>query len=178
MIVAKIQFFISCITIVIICSYVSLCLFVKMTEITREMLVGVLDSKLEEKLKPIYQSIGEVKASLKFLSDKYDSADKRVSELEIKCQTVVQENTFLKAEVLRLSRSLDSVSKEMHNMSQYGRCDCCEISGLPVEHGKDTKKLEISLPSLMDLKLTRVIYLSSIVYQIIYHTDTGQCESR
>jgi hypothetical protein len=33
------------------------------------MLVDVLDSKLEEKLKPIYESIGEVKASLKFLSD-------------------------------------------------------------------------------------------------------------
>jgi hypothetical protein len=34
------------------------------------MLVDVLDTKLEEKLKPIYDSIGEVKASLKFLSDK------------------------------------------------------------------------------------------------------------
>ena len=51
------------------------------------MLVDVLDSKLEEKLKPIYESIGEVKASLKFLSDQYDSVDKHVGELEIKCQT-------------------------------------------------------------------------------------------
>ena len=71
-----------------------------MTQITREMLVNVLDSKHEEKFKPIYESIGEVKASWKFLSKNYDSVDKRVSELEIKCKTVVQENTFLKAEVL------------------------------------------------------------------------------
>jgi hypothetical protein len=42
----------------------------------------------------------------------------------------------------------------VHNMNQYGRCDCCEISGLPVKHGKDTKKLIISLSSLIDLKLT------------------------
>jgi regulator of replication initiation timing len=111
-----------------------------MTQITREMLIDVLDTKLEEKLKPIYDSIGEVKASLKFLSDKYDSVDKRVGELEIKCQTVVQENTFLRAEVLRFSRSLDDVSNEIDNMNQYGRRDCCEISGLPVEHGEDTNK--------------------------------------
>lgn len=125
-----------------------------MTQITREMLVDVLDTKLEEKLKPIYDSIGEVKASLKFLSDKYDSVDKRVGELEIKCQTVVQENTFLRAEVLRLSRSLDDVSNEIDNMNQYGRRDCCEISGLPVEHGEDTNKLVINLGSQMGLNLT------------------------
>ena len=125
-----------------------------MTQITREMLVDVLYSKLKEKLKPIYESIGEVKASLKFLRDKYDPVDKHVGELEIKCQTVVQENTFLRAEVLRLSRSLDDVSNEIDNMNQYGRRDCCEISGLPVEHGEDTNKLVINLGSQMGLNLT------------------------
>lgn len=125
-----------------------------MTHITREMLVDVLDSKLEEKLKPIYESIGEFTASLKFLSDKYDSVDKRVGELETKCQMIAQENTFLKTEVLRLSRSLNDTLHDIDNMNQYGRRDCCEISGLPVEHGEDTNKLVINLGSQMGLALT------------------------
>ena len=39
-------------------------------------------------------------------------------------------------------------------MNQYGRRDCCEISGLPVEHGEDTNKLVINLGSQMGLNLT------------------------
>ena len=80
-----------------------------MTQITREMLVDVLDTKLEEKLKPIYDSIGEVKASLKFLSDKYDSVDKRVR------WRIGNKMSNGRAEVLRLSRSLDDVSYEIDN---------------------------------------------------------------
>jgi hypothetical protein len=60
----------------------------------------------------------------------------------------------LRAEVLRLSRSLDDVSNEIDNMNQYGRRDCCEISGLLVEHGEDTNKLVINLGSQMGLNLT------------------------
>jgi hypothetical protein len=39
-------------------------------------------------------------------------------------------------------------------MNQYGRRDCCEISGLLVEHGEDTNKLVINLGSQMGLNLT------------------------
>ena len=91
---------------------------------------------------------------MKFLSDKYDSVDKRVCELEIKCQTVAPENSFLRTEVQTLSRALDDVSNEIDNTNQYGRRDCCEISGVPVEHGEDTNKLVINLGSQMGLKLT------------------------
>jgi peptidoglycan hydrolase CwlO-like protein len=54
-----------------------------------------------EKLKPIVQTVNELKDSLQFLSDKYDSVNKRVDELESKYNSVQQENKFLRAEILK-----------------------------------------------------------------------------
>ena len=92
-----------------------------MTQVTREILKEILENKLNEKLKPICESMTALKDSLEFLSDKYDSVDKRVKELEEKYLRIILENKFLTVEVSRLSESLNHVSAEMDNMNQYGR---------------------------------------------------------
>jgi uncharacterized coiled-coil DUF342 family protein len=86
--------------------------------------------KFWRKAQPIVQTVNELKDSLQFLSDKYDSVNKRVDELESKYNSVQQENKFLKAEILKLSKVSDDLDKNVDAMNQYGRCDCCEISVL------------------------------------------------
>jgi hypothetical protein len=123
------------------------------TQVTREILEEILENKLNEKLKPICESMIALKDSLEFLSDKYDSVDKRVEELEEKYLRIIRENKFLTVEVSRLSESLNHVSAEMDNMNQYGRRECCKISGLPVEPSEDTNDLIIKVGSLMGVEL-------------------------
>lgn len=65
----------------------TLIVLVSMTQVTREILEDILDKKLEEKLKPICESMVKLKDNLKFLSDEYYSIDKRVRELGAKCQS-------------------------------------------------------------------------------------------
>lgn len=123
------------------------------SSITKETFEDILDRKLEENLKPICESMNELKECMKFLSDKYDSIDKRTGELESKYQQVIQDNKFLVAEVTRLSRSLNDTATEINDMNQYSRRECCEITGLPVEPSENTNNLVIKVGSLMGVAL-------------------------
>ncbi|XP_028412580.1 uncharacterized protein LOC114535474 [Dendronephthya gigantea] len=124
-----------------------------MTQITKEILEEILEKKLDEKLSPIVQTVNDLKDSMQFLSDKYDSVNNRVDELESKYNLVQQENKFLKAEILKLSKVGDDLAKNVDAMNQYGRRDCSEISGLPVEPHEDTNQLVIRVANLMGVHI-------------------------
>ena len=88
---------------------------------------------------------------MNFLSDRFDNVLQRQSDLETNCDSVKDENRHLKAEVLRLSGILERHSTELNEIEQYSRCECVEISGLPVEAEENTTDLAIKVASLMDL---------------------------
>jgi hypothetical protein len=53
-----------------------------------------------------------------------DTQDKTIKETK-------QENSFLKAEVLRMSGVAKSHADNLNNIEQYLRRDCLEIHGIP-----------------------------------------------
>lgn len=123
------------------------------TAMTPDEFVKILDKKLEEKLKPFYRAVDELKLSVDFVSEKFDSLTKRVLDIEGKYKEVLLENTSLKDEVLRLTNITNQHAKEMNEMEQYTRRDCVEISGIPVQQHEDTKDLVIQVGSLMGLDI-------------------------
>ena len=123
--------------------------------LSTEALVTILDKKLEEKLRPFHEAMDDLKQSVDFVSEKFDSLANRVSDVEEKCKDVQTENIFLKAEVLRLSNVIKQHSESLSNIEQYSRRDCIEISGIPEEPGEDTNELTIKIGSLMGLNIDK-----------------------
>ena len=117
--------------------------------------IEALEAILEKKFGPIRDSIHELTNAVSFLSNKFDSIDKRVSEMEHNLKEVDKENSFLKAEVFRLSKAFLDVTEKINNIEQYSRRECCEIAGIPVQTGEDTNDLVIKVGSLMGVDLEK-----------------------
>ena len=66
-------------------------------------------------------SIDELKGTVQFLIDKFDSVTKKVQELEEKLLIHDQENKHLKTEVSRLSTRIARCEEEINNLQQYSR---------------------------------------------------------
>ena len=117
--------------------------------------IEALEAVLHESLAPIRDSLQQLTDTVNFLSEKFDSIEKRISMLESKTQDTVKENKFLKAEVLRLSNVLNDLNGEINELEQYSRRDCCEISGIPELPSENTTKLVTKIGSLMGLKIDK-----------------------
>ena len=85
----------------------------------------------------------DLKESVNFVSEKFDSLTSRVTDVQEKCKEALTGNKFLKAELLRLSNVIKQDSETLNNIEQYSRCDCIEISGIPEESDEDTNELTI-----------------------------------
>ena len=58
----------------------------------------------------------DLKQSVNFVSEKFDSLTMIVSEVEEKCEEALTENKFLKAEILRLSNVVKQRSEDISNI--------------------------------------------------------------
>ena len=54
------------------------------TALTTEALIIILDKKLEENLRPFHRAMDDLKQSVNFMSDKFDSLTNKVSEVDEK----------------------------------------------------------------------------------------------
>jgi septation ring formation regulator EzrA len=106
-----------------------------------------LEAIFDAKLKPIGDTVVEMNDSMKFLNTSFEEVKIKVSNLENKIDEVTKENDFLKQESLKLSKEnaklvnvINILSKEINDIQQYQRRDCCEITGLPVLPGENTNR--------------------------------------
>ena len=97
---------------------------------------------------------------MKFLNTSFEEIKAKVGNLENRLDDVVKENKFLKQESSRLSKEntnlvnlTNNLSRDLNDIQQYLRRDCCEITGLPVVHGENTNDLVKRVGLLMDLEL-------------------------
>lgn len=115
--------------------------------------LDAFEALLERKIGPLRETMADLKDSVNFLSHRFDTMESKVSSLECKVQEVDKENKFLKAEVLRLSKTISEVEEVMSDMQQYTRRECCEIAGIPMQPGEDTNDIVVRIGSLMGLEL-------------------------
>ena len=119
-----------------------------------------LESIFDQKLKPISDSIGEMNESMKFLNSSFEEIKSKVGSLEDNLNKVVKDNRFLQQETLRLSDEnkklsnlANGLSKELNDIQQYLRRDCCEITGIPPVQNESTDEIVIKIALLMGLNL-------------------------
>ena len=119
-----------------------------------------LESIFDQKLKPISDSIGEMDESMKFLNSSFEEIKSEVGSLEDNLNEVVKDNRFLQQETFRLSEEnkklsnlVNGLSKELNDIQQYQRRDCCEITGIPPVQDESTDEIVIKIALLMGLNL-------------------------
>ena len=78
-----------------------------------------------------------------------------MERLQLKADTVVEENKQLKAEVFSLRNELEMQKGITNNLEQYTRRDCFEIAGIPEREGEDTNDLVVKVGQLAGIKIDR-----------------------
>lgn len=108
---------------------------------------------LKDKIDELHKSVGEMAASLSFLSDKYDELNLKVERLEEEKRETTEESTRLKQEIFILSRDLATQRDIVDNFEQYSRRDCLEIRGIPVSKPENTDKIIRDLGSMIGVDI-------------------------
>ena len=111
--------------------------------VTEDSLKRILDNKfkpLELKIKGIVQSID-------FMSAKQSAIEETNLLLE-------KENDLLKNQVYTLQNQVQQLSGSVNDLKQYGRRECLEIRGVPVQRDEDIEELICSIADLVQVPIT------------------------
>ena len=88
---------------------------------------------LDMKLKPLGEKIEGLVKSVEFISSQYDELLIKHQNMEaINCE-LQKENELLRNEVLDLRNQSEQMWDKVDDLEQYGRRDCLEIRGIPVQ---------------------------------------------
>jgi regulator of replication initiation timing len=107
-----------------------------------EQFIKILDEKLEEKFEqkitPLSQTIVDLKSKVEdvvehitFINAKYDELYLKLEASEKENKSIMEENKILKMSIQQLERSVTTLD-QAHDLEQYGRRECIEISGIPL----------------------------------------------
>ena len=117
--------------------------------ITEESLVKILD----QKLKPLEDKMEGLVKSVEFISAKYDELLIKHQYIEEMSNGLVKENQLLKKQVFNLQNQSEQMCVNFNELEQYGRQDCLEIRGIPVQEGEDTDTLVCSIGNLVNVNI-------------------------
>ena len=135
-----------------------MCIFCLIMSVTLESLEVLLDKKFSEfeasVLKPIMVSIEEIKASINFLSVKYDDLDKAVKDLEKQNKILQLENSSLKVQLLAQAKEINQHHDLLNEYEQYSRRECLEISGIPQRPRENTNQIVIDIGEAIGVDIT------------------------
>ena len=108
---------------------------------------------LDKKLKPLGEKIEGLVKSVEFISSQYDELLIKHQNMEaINCE-LQKENELLRNEVLDLQNQSEQMWDKVDDLEQYGRRDCLEIRGIPVQKDENTDDLIISIGNLVNVNI-------------------------
>ena len=117
--------------------------------ITIESIEAILDKKFKEfdvdVLKPMKESIKDLKVSLNFMSQQYDNLMKSVKKLQDDNKTLQVENSTLRKQLLAATNDLNLQKDALNEYEQYSRRDCPEFSGIPKRATENTNQIVINI---------------------------------
>ena len=106
--------------------------------ITLDMPEKTLERILDRKIRPLHQTIDELRESMSFISRQFDDLNTKQKNLSQEMENVKKENKQLKAEVLNLSHGLHQQQWKLDELEEYSGRDCVEIRGIPQDpHRKE-----------------------------------------
>ena len=112
-----------------------------------------LERILDKKLKPLEQKMEGLVQSIEFISAKYDEMSIKHKNMEAIVSELQRENYLLRNEVLDLRNRSEQISDQIDDLKQYGRRDCVEIRGVPVQKDGSTDELVCSIGNLVNIKI-------------------------
>lgn len=134
------------------------------SDISKEGLQSILSNLLDEKLQPftdkldkVCKEMSDLRSSVEHINHQFDMLKNKLENQEKATKEVKLENSFLKAEVLRLSGVVKSHADNLNNIEQYLRRDYLEIHGIPENSFvvEDTTSLVLQVGNLMNLELEK-----------------------
>lgn len=99
----------------------------------------ILNEVLDKKLKPIVDSIDELKSSLSQLEDSHSA--------------LKEENSKLKRQLATIHNELETLKFNCDEQEQYNRRECLEIHGIPTMEKEDTNDIITKVGSLINVKI-------------------------
>ncbi|KAG8317541.1 hypothetical protein J6590_024766 [Homalodisca vitripennis] len=113
---------------------------------TQDFLLRVLEEfKMDmfNEFKSVRSEMGEMTASMQFLSDKVDVFNKLMDEIRKELALIKKENEGLRQQNITLKKEVVDLQERVRNLEQYSRKNNIEISGIPTtpnEHVNDMVK--------------------------------------
>ena len=113
----------------------------------------MMEKMLDRKLKPIGEKMESLVKSVEFISEKYDELLKKQQCMEEINKKLLEENNLLKSQVFNLGNQSKQFAETVNELEQYGRRDCLEVRGIPVQEGENTDDLVCSVASLVNVNI-------------------------
>ena len=113
-----------------------------------DLLENKLDSfKLEitENIKGLEERVKVVKKSAEFIANEYESQKKTSSNVLKRQSLLSTENEDMKKDITALRLDKEKLKLALNGFEQYGRRECIEISGVPLQDGENTKDIAIAI---------------------------------
>lgn len=120
--------------------------------ITKEFLLKVLDefkSEMFNEFKAVRTEMGELTASVSFVSDKLDENATLFKEFKDDLAAVKQENAEMRRQVDSMDSELCYLRDKVRTLEQYSRKNNIEISGIPVTQKENIQKLVMDVGSAL-----------------------------
>ena len=79
----------------------------------------------------------EMKASQKFIGEKFENLSKIIEDLKYQNDHLKQENIQLKTEVTEMSKQIEKLHEDQDAQNLYSRRECLEFHSIPVHPAKN-----------------------------------------
>ena len=117
--------------------------------ITEDSLKIILDSKF----RLLEQKIADLVKTVEFISAKYDELLTNQKNIEAVNVGLLKENELLKSHVINLQNHVEQLGVDVNDLEQYGRRECLEIQGIPVQQDEVLDDLVCSIGNLINVNI-------------------------
>lgn len=137
-------------------SYTSSKLSTDSTVLAKDFLIRLIENlkqEISQEFKSVKTDMGELTASVQFLSEKFDASAKIMTEIKQEITDLKRENKKLREESKSLGKRVCELEERVRNMEQYSRKNNIEISGIPTTPNEDVKTIVKDVGTALGLEV-------------------------
>ena len=104
-------------------------------------------------MRPLEEKIADLVKTVEFISAKYDELLTNQKNIEAVNVGLLKENELLKSHVINLQNHVEQLGVDVNDLEQYGRRECLEIQGIPVQQDEVLDDLVCSIGNLINVNI-------------------------